>query len=368
MGAGMRIVVTGFLLTLAVSVGHPQPTHAQTQTPRMGGDAMSRTLDRLGMTLPRDAAESATVRAPLEELDREPCDRRAAANLGQALRRSGYRREGAKGLVAFSTSCSGDAPSLRTAVNIYLDISDYKEMARVAGELIKLEPLQDNGYFLRAVAHERAGDAKRAIDDYATALELFANKAVISNASYMGLARSHEKLGNFCDAALAIEAWVSANPTRNDTAQARTMIADYAGKGICHANGKMDDTFPIQRRGNVVLMDATINGVKGRFIFDTGATFVSVKRSYATKAKIEIDEDSTMKLSTANGITEGKRGRAKTVQLKSIRSNDVPLVVQNDQKGTYGDDIDGLLGMSFLSRFNVTIARDTVRITSRHGR
>jgi clan AA aspartic protease (TIGR02281 family) len=344
------------------------PVLAQTPTPPISGDPISRSLARLGMNLPRNVAETSSVRAPLEELDRETCDRQAAANLGMALRRSGYRREGAKGLVAFSESCKGDAPSLRVAVNIYLDISDYKEMARVAGELIKLEPLQDNGYFLRAVAHERGGDHKRAIDDYSTALELFANKTTISNASYMGLARSHEKLGNPCDAALAIEAWVAANPTRNDTSQARTMIADYTSKGKCGSGEKMDDTFPIQRRGNVVLMDATINGVKGRFVFDTGATYVSVKRSFATKAKIEIDEDSVVKLSTANGITEGKRGRAKTVQLKTVRSSDVPLVVQNDQKGTYGDDVDGLLGMSFLSRFNVTINRDTVRITSRQGR
>jgi clan AA aspartic protease (TIGR02281 family) len=357
---GLTLVVC-----LAASVA---PALAQAPTPPISGDAISRSLARLGMSLPRNVAEITSVRAPLEELDREPCDRQAAVNLGQALRRSGYRREGAKGLVAFSEQCKGDAPSLRTAVNIYLDISDYKEMARVAGELIKLEPLQDNGYFLRAVAHERGADYKRAVDDYATALELFANKTTISNASYMGLARSHEKLGNPCDAALAIEAWVAANPSRNDTSQARTMIADYANKGNCRSADKMDDTFPIQRRGNVVLMEATINGVKGRFIFDTGATFVSVKRSFATKAKIEIDEDSVVKLSTANGITEGKRGRAKSIQLKSVRSSDVPLVVQNDQKGTYGDDIDGLLGMSFLSRFNVTISRDTVRITSRQGR
>jgi clan AA aspartic protease (TIGR02281 family) len=357
------------ILTLAVClIARAVPAFAQVATPPISGDAISRSLTRLGMSLPRNVAETAAVRAPLEELDREPCDRQAAVTLGQALRRSGYRREGAKGLVAFSEHCKGDAPSLRTAVNIYLDISDYKEMARIAGELIKLEPLQDNGYFLRAVAQERGGDYKRAIDEYTTALELFANKANISNASYMGLARSHDKLGNFCDSALAIEAWVAANPARNDTSQARTMIADYVSKGKCHSTDKMDDTFPVQRRGNVVLMDATINGVKGRFIFDTGATYVSVKRSFATKAKIEIDEDSIVKLSTANGITEGKRGRAKTVQLKTVRSSDVPLVVQNDQKGTYGDDIDGLLGMSFLSRFNVAISRDTVRITSRQGR
>jgi predicted aspartyl protease len=56
------------------------------------------------------------------------------------------------------------------------------------------------------------------------------------------------------------------------------------------------------------------------------------------------------------------------VQLKTVKASDVPLIVQKDQKGNYGEGIDGLLGMSFLSRFNVTITRDKIRVQSRSGR
>jgi aspartyl protease family protein len=65
-------------------------------------------------------------------------------------------------------------------------------------------------------------------------------------------------------------------------------------------------------------------------------------------------------LHTANGIVGGKRGRAKTVQLRSLLAKDVPIVVED---GGYGDGIDGLLGMSFLSRFNINIGAKTVRIS-----
>lgn len=112
-------------------------------------------------------------------------------------------------------------------------------------------------------------------------------------------------------------------------------------------------------------LPVTINGVSGNLVLDTGATFVSVKNAFAQKAKLQVDQDSTVRLHTANGIAEGKRGRAKTIQLRSLLAKDVPVVVQNDNQGTYGEGVDGLLGMSFLSRFNLTIDTQTVRIATR---
>ena len=52
------------------------------------------------------------------------------------------------------------------------------------------------------------------------------------------------------------------------------------------------------------------------------------------------------RLRTANAIVDAKRGRARTIQLRSLVAKDVPIVVQAG--GDYGEGIDGLLGMSFL--------------------
>jgi hypothetical protein len=43
----------------------------------------------------------------------------------------------------------------------------------------------------------------------------------------------------------------------------------------------------------------------------------------------------------------------------------VPVVVEDDAKATFGNGVDGLLGMSFLSRFKVTIDPQAVRIANR---
>jgi aspartyl protease family protein len=322
---------------------------------------------RFNIELPPRARVTLAISQALEELEREPCDKTAIQNLGKALGTNGYRREAVKAHLRFSETCGGHVPSLREAVNMLMNLSDYEEAATVASKLIELSPFNDNGYFLRALAYYDGGQYRKAIDDFTTAVELFANKDRISSVSYYHMALAYDKLGQFCDAAAPIETWVNHNPARNDTSQARAMIASYVAKGNCPKASATEVTFPA-RRGQTVQVPVTINGVKGTFILDTGATFVSVKRSFADKAKLTVDESSSIKLNTANGIASAKRGTAKTVEVRTLKAEDVPVVVQTDAKGSYGNGVDGLLGMSFLSRFQLTVAGNTVKIKSRNAK
>ncbi|MGL4240153.1 MAG: retroviral-like aspartic protease family protein, partial [Beijerinckiaceae bacterium] len=97
-------------------------------------------------------------------------------------------------------------------------------------------------------------------------------------------------------------------------------------------------------------------------------TFVSMKRSFANKAKVTVDEESEITLNTANGTALASQGEARTVELRSLKENDVAIVVQKDAVGTYGDGVDGLLGMSFLSRFTLTMGPNSVRIERKRPR
>jgi aspartyl protease family protein len=338
---------------------------AQSSTPQVDAAAAAR---RLGLEPRDDILTTPMVRRSLEELGREPCDKTAIEQLGRALDRAGYRREAADVQVGFSRACNGHADSLRAAVNVLLKLSDYRTAVAVSTELIKLEPYHDNGYFLRGLAHFDNRDWRKAIEDFVTATELFSPKDRIASVSYTKMSRAYEELGQHCDAIVPLEAWVATNPTRNDNSQVRSMIAALAAKGKCPPASGPEDVFPLQRRGNVLTLAVTINGTRGQFIFDTGATYVSMKKSFADKAKVEIDEGSTVTIHTANGLTTGKLGRAKLIQLKSTKASDVPIIVKADQKGSFGDGIDGLLGMSFLSRFHITMDGQSVRLRPRTGR
>ncbi len=329
-------------------------------------DRLAAVMERLSVKLPLLVTMRQNVRKPLDELVREPCDRTAIADLGQALLKEGYRREAANAHVRFSEICKGHTLSLQTAANILLDLSDYAAAVTVATQLIALVPYGDNGYYLRAVAHDRAGEPQKAIDDYVTAIELFGSREKISSVSYLGIARNHEKLGQFCDAILAIESWVALNPVRNDTSQTRAIIATYRSKGGCTILDKSNEVvIPITRRGDVVTLSVVINGVTGILILDTGATYVALTGDFAQKAKAQVDQNSIIKMRTANGIADGKRGRANSIRVRSLETKDVPIVVMATEKLSFGPRVDGLLGMSFLSRFNLSMDSTNVRLRKR---
>jgi aspartyl protease family protein len=356
----IRLCVLAAVSATLVAAAASQPA------PRPNRENILAVMERFLIELPMSIAENPPVRGPLEELGREPCDQKAIEELGNALDKVGRRREAANAYTSFSATCGHHAPSLRAAVNILLTLSDYSRAASVASDLIALEPFNDNGYYLRALAHDRAGDTRRAIDDYVTAIELFGNKDRISSAGYLALARAYEKLGRFCDAIEPIETWVALNPARNDTSQTQAIIAEYTAKGRCQPAAGNEEKFP--RAGNLVRLQVAVNGVRGNFVLDTGASFVALTSAFAQKAMVDIEPDSVVRLHTANGMADGKRGRAATIQLRSLSAKDVHVVVQADNKAAYGDGIDGLLGMSFLSRFKVPIDPQVVRISGRKAR
>ena len=344
-------------LTLLASCWLPHQAIAQNST-------SPDPLERLGAEIPRFVLKHQGRRS-FDTLMREPCDKIAVRELGQAVGKAGFRRQAAKLHLSFSDRCGGHAPSLRAAANDLLTISDYEQAIYVTTKLIDMEPFHDNGYFLRALAYYRSYKFEEAIDDFITAIELFPNKSKISSAGYLKLSKSYEQLDQFCDAVAPIEAWVAIDPERHDTSRTRAMINALRAKGECRAQAKKKERFRIRRRGHTIRIRAKINGTRGRFIIDTGATFVSLKRSFAEKAKIKVDENTSIQLNTANGIVKAKRGRASVIQLRSLSAQNIPVVVQSDKAGTYGKGVHGLLGMSFLSRFNIHISRRYISLSSR---
>lgn len=328
----------------------------------------SQALERLGITAPWETVEKLPIQKQLEILAREKCDSSAIDALGQELSAEGYKRDAANAHVRFASECGGRIRSFETAASIFITLADAPQAVAVADEIVKREPFNHKGYYLRARANDLGDEPAKAIDDYTTSIELFGNKSQISSSVYLALARAHEKLGQFCEAVGPIETWVALDPSSNDTTQTRAIIANYIRQGQC-ANGVSGKTevFAARTGANVTVVQASINGVRGNFIIDTGATAVAVTKSFADKAKVVLDAKSSVLISTANGISTAQRGNASKIELRSLKAANVQVLVQADTKAAFGEKIDGLLGMSFLSRFNLAMDAHTVKISALGG-
>jgi clan AA aspartic protease (TIGR02281 family) len=329
-------------------------------------DVFATVYERIG-ALPVQAARDPFVWLRLEQLKREPCDQRSIGDLALMLDKLGFRRQAADGLYRFVKDCGAPVTALQRSIDIYLKLTDYPKAVEVADEFMRRAPSNHDAHYLRGVALEGAGDYQRALADYSDAIELFGtDKRKISSRVFMHMAGAYAALKRFCEAAAPINLWVALDPATRDTSQTQKIIADYERQGNCAATAEAhNERFPLRGQKTVVTVKAQINGVKGLFILDTGASYVSVKSAFAERAKISVTGASEITLITANGQAKAKLSKADKIALGTLQAAAVPVAVQNGDENNYGPGIDGLLGMSFLSRFEVQIAGNFVEVRTR---
>jgi aspartyl protease family protein len=87
---------------------------------------------------------------------------------------------------------------------------------------------------------------------------------------------------------------------------------------------------------------ARVNGLKVKFLVDSGATMTTVDRDTAIRAGVPISPRRDQFVRTGNGIIRVSTGRASELQVGGIERHDVGLQIADN------DDLN-VLGMNFLS-------------------
>jgi clan AA aspartic protease (TIGR02281 family) len=309
-----------------------------------------------------DLTSADTSRA-LSQLSRESCNRDAMYRLAARLENSGYRREAANALIQFVDQCGRADDFLNAAAEDLMAVSDYRAATVIAERLVQVDNVNPDYYFSRGRAREGAQDYENALADYMQTIALAPDISRVSSNLFIRAADMHAKAGRYCDAISTIRMWTSAEPGRANHPQATRQIADYATHQSCpssYASG--NDTFTRQA-GKTIRVTAFVNGVAGTFIVDTGATYVLLTRTFAQRAHISLDAARTIQLTTANGQRRGLLTLASSVKVGRAEADGVELTVDGPAESSLGSGIDGLLGQSFLSRFQTefTPARWSIR-------
>jgi clan AA aspartic protease (TIGR02281 family) len=321
---------------------------------------------RLGISLPHSVARDPVIWLRLSDLKREPCDQQSVDDLALLLEKYARRREAAETLYNFVAKCGAPVTALHKSVNIFLKLTDYDKAVEVADEFVRRAPNNHNAVYLRGTAFEGSGAFKRALVDYADAIELFgSDKKNIGSSVFTRMANAYAQLGQYCEAMTPILNWVALDPLTRDTSQTQKIVGDYERRGNCTVSGEVKkERYPLRGQKNVVTVKAEINGIKGVFVIDTGASYVSVKSKFAERAKIPLAGATDIRLATANGLTKGKLSTANKILLGQLEARNVPIVMQ-DGDDNYGAGIDGLLGMSLLSRFEMQMAGGFIELRTR---
>ena len=328
-------------------------------------EVFSSVYERIGV-LPLRAARDPFVWLRLEELKREPCDQKSIADLALALDKLGYRREAAGGLYNFVRDCGAPLSALHQSVGIYLRLTDYPKAVEVADEFVRRAPSDRNARYSRGVALQGAGDFQRALVDYADTIELYgSDKKGIGSNVFLRMAEAYAALNRPCEATAPINMWVALDPATRDTSRTQKIISDYEAKGNCISSKEFQkESYPLRGHKHVVTVKAEINGVRGLFILDTGASYLTLRSSFADRAKIP-QSDTEISMITANGPAKARLSKADKVMLGKLEATNVPVVVQKVDEKSYGVGVDGLLGMRFLSRFEIQMSGGSIEVRTR---
>jgi clan AA aspartic protease (TIGR02281 family) len=113
---------------------------------------------------------------------------------------------------------------------------------------------------------------------------------------------------------------------------------------------------PLKNSKNALMVDATLTQGKahmdGSFIIDTGATYTSISREMAQQLGLTLDRSNTVFITTANGRIEVPRVTIQTLSVNGLEAHNIEATVIPVRKGA---SFSGLLGLSFIRQFVVTI-------------
>jgi aspartyl protease family protein len=233
------------------------------------------------------------------------------------------------------------------------DLADYEQVIGIMTDLIGVRPESGTYRYLRARSLTGAKRYDEALTDYANTIELQHDQRKLGEWVFMEMAAAYASLKQYCLAITPIQTWVAIDPSNRDTPKARKLIFDYSRQGNCQLRYAVgSDIFP-RTSENTIQVRVSVNGNAGTFILDTGASFVTVTSSFALRSKVDVSQQS-IQTQTANGVAESLLGKAASVRIGRAEAADVAILVQDR---SLGRGIDGLLGMSFLSRFDLSIGR-----------
>lgn len=117
---------------------------------------------------------------------------------------------------------------------------------------------------------------------------------------------------------------------------------------------------PLSRIGNAMLVDVLLNGfMKSRLLVDTGAALTVISTAAAQRLGLNLTEAAVIPLRSVSGLFLAPLTKVRSITVGEATVRDVEVVVHDIASG--GGT--GLLGMSFMDNFQVTVnANDEMMI------
>jgi clan AA aspartic protease (TIGR02281 family) len=253
-----------------------------------------------------------------------------------------------------ATQCGpNDEMILRAVLRAQMRNSDFASAEDTANQIVAIHPANPSPYAWRADVREKRGNIAGALTDMETSLSLFPDPSDVAVSVYYRVARLEADLDRPCDAVVTLRDYIAFNPQSRRTQQLTTIMEKWKAKGACPPlSGTGSVILRFDPKATSIVVPVEVNGVQARMAVDTGASDTALSMQLAARAHIE-SSAVPIETITANGKVWSTPGRAASISVGQARLANVPVLMGE----SYGDDVDGLLGLSFLGNFRVQIDR-----------
>jgi clan AA aspartic protease (TIGR02281 family) len=195
--------------------------------------------------------------------------------------------------------------------------------------------------------------------DYPEALRLWSQAVSLQpgNAELHYLrGRALAALGLRASAADAFQVTLLLDPTSSVASEARDGLAKLQP---AVADGQV--IVPLESGLGVWIVSVIVNGQRGRFLLDTGSSVVVIGPTLASAAGLApAPGHEAIELQTLGGRTRGPSAVAATLEVGEAILTDVPVVLHDP-----GPGVDGILGNTFLSHYQLTLYSDARKLVLR---
>lgn len=294
------------------------------------------------------------VRDLSEQLKREPCDRPKTLDLAGILLKVGDYRRVLLQADAFFTRCGLFSRLLWVTFEAHRHLSEWDAVIADATKLIEESPSDQDFWYWRGSIFAENGQLEQAIRDYSQALEILPSAAGLP----FKLADLYERVGRPCDGLFPIEQFLYHQPEARDEQAVSSRLNRLYARPECGAlAGSGQTVLRFAPSATAIHTTALVNGQRGKFLIDTGASLTVLGRAFAEKAGVSASSE-TLRMETVNGMITGRLAMLERIQVQGVKADRIPTAIVDDVGGTD----DGILGLSFLTRFSMHLDHASGRL------
>lgn len=310
-------------------------------------------------SLPFAVFRVSDVRENLDILKKEKCDRAALYRITHKLADNTFKREAITLITGFASKCPDASGDILYAAQLAYSLGEYKEALELTKRVIHQSPHSDIAIYLQAKSFKQLGQNSEALLAYADVIQAALDKRLLRPEVFTDYALSYAAMGKYCEAASVLQTYISFDYEQRKNNTYKKEIEDYERQGSCGSGFASGNQEQLTMKNGIITAKVKINGVEGKFIVDTGASLVSITPEFSRKSHLTPFSLEKITTITANGNSEAQLTTIDNIKLGSLSANKVSGVIMSQN---LGDGTDGLLGLSFLSRFHFSMNENKLTI------